>query len=614
MILFYTASQDATIYLQQPYQNTGIDEMLELSKVYYGGTYDMSRILIQFDTTEISKSVFDLENTKLNTILTNISSSIYSNNLISSSWSASVSKSQYYSASYNTTSSSLFIANVNASAVSASLFTYTTTTSELSTDYLTASQSVYLKLVPVVSAIGLQSITLSPLSASYALISSSYSTLLATQTGSIADDVLAGSFNTLSASYATALFESTSLLIQSASLYNEIIELNTLFGIVDVVSSSASASYFANQRIPELQTSASVLSGSIYTLSGSASILSSSWNNSNISSSLFSASYNAVSQSTLTIIQNKNYNVPFTASLQLKITKADEIAATFDIEAYAISGSWEMGTGTRFDNLTTNGATWIYRNGDNTNTHWYTTMNGIRAEYDQFVTGEDSGWGGSWYTSSVAKQSFSYTLQDINLDVTDFVKQWNSESFDNNGIILKFSSSAEVNDGVDYGSIKMFSKETNTIYQPKLVITYLEDDVVSGSLTTITDFINSSSYDVSYRCYSPNLKTSYHEGQKVSIKIDARELYPIKQFNTTFAYQVKYYLPSSAYYSVIDTLTKEPIINYSEASRVIQGEFNNLVKLNFSNWPVGRNYTLLVKSIADDNEEIFEIGSFDIYK
>jgi hypothetical protein len=57
MILFYTASQDATIYLQQPYQNTGIDEMLELSKVYYGGTPDMSRVLIQFDTTEISKSI-----------------------------------------------------------------------------------------------------------------------------------------------------------------------------------------------------------------------------------------------------------------------------------------------------------------------------------------------------------------------------------------------------------------------------------------------------------------------------------------------------------------------------------------------------------------------------
>ena len=57
MILFYTASKDATIYLQQPYQNTGIDEVLEISKVYYGDTRDNSRVLIQFDTTEISKSI-----------------------------------------------------------------------------------------------------------------------------------------------------------------------------------------------------------------------------------------------------------------------------------------------------------------------------------------------------------------------------------------------------------------------------------------------------------------------------------------------------------------------------------------------------------------------------
>jgi len=306
--------------------------------------------------------------------------------------------------------------------------------------------------------------------------------------------------------------------------------------------------------------------------------------------------------------------VPFSASLQLKITKADEIAARFDIEAYPISQSWENGTGTRFDNITTNGATWYYRNGDDTTTIWNNTyVAGHGANFNPFTTGSQTGLGGTWYTSSVASQSFNYRLDDINLDVTRFFERWADNELINNGIILKFPDSAE-NDSVDYGSIKMFSKETNTIYQPKLVITYLEDDVVSGSLTTITDFINSSSYDVSYRCYSPNLKTSYQEGQKVTIKIDARELYPIKQFTSTFAYQVKYYLPSSAYYSVIDTLTKEPIINYSEASRVIQGEFNNLVKLNFSNWSVGRNYTLLVKSIGDDNEEIFEIGSFDIYK
>jgi hypothetical protein len=302
----------------------------------------------------------------------------------------------------------------------------------------------------------------------------------------------------------------------------------------------------------------------------------------------------------------------FTASLQLKITKAEELAANFTIEAYPISGSWEMGTGTRFDNLTTNGATWIYRNGDDTTTNWYTTMNGVTASYGLGVTGSWDGRGGSWYTASVATQSFSYTLEDINLDVTEFVKKWNSGSIGNNGFILKFPSNKELDD-IDYGTIKFFSKETNTIYQPKLVITYPETNT-SGSLIDITNFAASSSYDVVYRCYSPNLKDSYTKGQKVSVKVDARELYPIKQFNSTFAYQVKYYLPNEAYYAVMDTLTKEFIINYSPNTKVLRGLRNNMINLNFTNWPIGRNYTLFVKSIDTNNEEIFEIGSFDIYE
>ena len=301
----------------------------------------------------------------------------------------------------------------------------------------------------------------------------------------------------------------------------------------------------------------------------------------------------------------------FTASLELKITEVNEIPAKFSIEAYMVSGSWENGTGTRFDNLTINGANWYYRNGENTNSHWYNSMDGITASFSSGVTGSWTGLGGSWYTSSVVTQTFNYSLEDIKLNITEFVKYWNSGSVENNGIIIKLSTNKE-NDTVDYGSIKLFSKETNTIYQPKLLISFADSGSITGSIGEITNLISSANYDVVYRIYSPNLKTSYYEGQKVSVKIDARELYPIKQFNSTFAYQVKYYLPETSYYSIIDTVTKEVVIPYSENSKVIRGEHNNLIKLNFKNWAIGRNYTLFVKSVDDHNEEIFDIGSFDI--
>jgi len=51
---FLTASKDASVYLQQPDQNAGLDEVLEVSKVYYGNIKDVSRALLKFDVTNFS--------------------------------------------------------------------------------------------------------------------------------------------------------------------------------------------------------------------------------------------------------------------------------------------------------------------------------------------------------------------------------------------------------------------------------------------------------------------------------------------------------------------------------------------------------------------------------
>ena len=57
MYYFLTASKDASVYLQQPDQNTGLDEVLEVSKVYYGNIKDVSRALLKFDLTGVSGSI-----------------------------------------------------------------------------------------------------------------------------------------------------------------------------------------------------------------------------------------------------------------------------------------------------------------------------------------------------------------------------------------------------------------------------------------------------------------------------------------------------------------------------------------------------------------------------
>ena len=57
MYYFLTASKDATIFQQQPTQNTGLDEILEVSKVYYGSLKDIARSLVKFDTNTLSASL-----------------------------------------------------------------------------------------------------------------------------------------------------------------------------------------------------------------------------------------------------------------------------------------------------------------------------------------------------------------------------------------------------------------------------------------------------------------------------------------------------------------------------------------------------------------------------
>ena len=53
MHIFYTSSYDASVYLQQPEQNAGRDEILEVGKLYYGSVKDIARTFIKFDVSNI---------------------------------------------------------------------------------------------------------------------------------------------------------------------------------------------------------------------------------------------------------------------------------------------------------------------------------------------------------------------------------------------------------------------------------------------------------------------------------------------------------------------------------------------------------------------------------
>lgn len=264
-----------------------------------------------------------------------------------------------------------------------------------------------------------------------------------------------------------------------------------------------------------------------------------------------------------------------------------EIPINFEIYAYPLSQSWDMGIGTRFDEITAEGVSWDARK---TDVDW------LEYNYTTGTTGSFDGSGGVWYTGSAASTSYEYTTNDINMNVTDMINSWVSGTIDNNGMILKYPDSLEL-DTNDYGQLKFFSKETNTIYQPKLRIGWDDSSFVTGSLTELTN----DDISISFK----RLKSRYGVNSKPKIRVIGRELYPLKTFTNLYGYNDIKFLPETTYYQIKDALTDEIIIPFSNYSKVSCDSDGNYIRLNFRNWEVERNYYIEIKVVRDGVVEYF---------
>jgi hypothetical protein len=279
------------------------------------------------------------------------------------------------------------------------------------------------------------------------------------------------------------------------------------------------------------------------------------------------------------------------ATLILKETQSEELPLEYTLYAYPISQSWQMGVGTRFDNVSTQGVTWNYREGDS-NLEWLPI--GV---FTAGSTGSQFGDGGVWYSSYSTNQSFSYSTADIGMNLKPMLQSWLSGSIPNEGLIVKHSFEVE-NDTEDYGIVKVFSKETNTIYQPKIRIGWDDQSFITGSLTALT------ADDIKVNVI--NFKKEYKLGTVPKIKLVGRELYPLKTFSNTFAYNDVKYLPTTTYYQIKDYNSDDIIIPFSEYSKVSCDSNGNYIKLNLSNWEADRVYKIEFKVNINGNVQYFD--------
>lgn len=290
--------------------------------------------------------------------------------------------------------------------------------------------------------------------------------------------------------------------------------------------------------------------------------------------------------------------------LVLKATEAINLPIDYNLYAYPVSSSWVVGTG-YYNNLPDikNGTSWQYRSSKSEGTLWLTSS------YNPGSTGSfgSIAGGGNWYTSSIASKSFSYTDPDVRMDVTSIIRQWISGSIPNNGFMVKLPDSVEQDSSV-FGTIRFFSKDTHTIFIPRLEVYWDNKDWSgTGSFTEIgsDDFV----------LYTKNLRESYNESEKPKIRFGVRERYPQQTYATSSNYIQSKRLPTGSFYQIQDWVTDDAIIPFHPSGTIVDCDSNgNYIRIDCNSLLPERYYKIVIKTEFDGGDTVRFVDDNFLFK
>ena len=279
------------------------------------------------------------------------------------------------------------------------------------------------------------------------------------------------------------------------------------------------------------------------------------------------------------VVNNIITGSAFQSKFNLYLASAENAPLDYTLEVYPISGAWDMGTGKVSDvPKTEDGCSWGWR-GESGSNAWTTA-------------------GGDWYTDkSGSSQTFLYTSnKDISMDVTDMVKLWNSSSIDNNGLILKHSSSIEFSSS--FVETNYFSVDTHTIYPPELEFRW-DDSSYATPLTAVT----SSDFVISFT----NIKEEFEDTAIYDFRVKARDTYPTRAFQTSSVYLNAKALPTSSYWGLKDIKTNEMVVDFDTSYTKLSADSgSNYFKVYMDGLEPERYYQLMIKTIVGDETLIIE--------
>ena len=258
--------------------------------------------------------------------------------------------------------------------------------------------------------------------------------------------------------------------------------------------------------------------------------------------------------------------------LNLRLASADNLKSTETLEVWPVSQSWVQGTGYYYQRVwnASDGVTWDYRV---TGSDWNTAGGDVLS-----VSG-----------SSVSLDTFP--IGDLRIDVTDMILAWSGSGFPNHGFMVKLDDATEA-DVNDQAIIRVFSKQTHTIYQPLLEFCWATQSIDTGSLIDIPSTV--------VEIAPTNLSPAYTKGEIRKLYFNVRDKYPRKAYDGLQRYRNLYYLPQDTQFELKDAQSGLVVIPFDEYSTLDTDPSGSYVTINTSPLERYRFYTLTLKVPVGD--------------
>lgn len=296
------------------------------------------------------------------------------------------------------------------------------------------------------------------------------------------------------------------------------------------------------------------------------------------------------------ILTNKISTADYKTYLRLFLADASQIPLDYTLYCYPISSSWNMGTGHAADvPMITDGVSWNFST-YNSGSVFTASIAGSTSYYPDGNPG-----GGAWYSSNtlVSSQSFNYISdKDIELDVTNAI----SSSKYQNGFIIRHANTLEFLTGSLF-ELKYFSSNSHTVYPPCLEFRWNDFTYSTGSLSVVTS-------DKIVITLSNN-KGEFQDNSVNRFRINVRDQFPTRTFQTSSIYLNNKVLPTSSYYAIKDIKTDDFVIDFDTTYTKLSADSSgNYFDIYMNGLQPERYYKVLVKTIVGGSTIVFEDNNY----